>query len=170
MKLANDAVTAVRRRCAWEYRDRRGRAVDPAWAHRLLLLRGADTLSARGWAKLKYILDVDDPSNQIGAAWGIKEQLRALLATTTVADARAARIVLAQYVTTADMAETTKLMRTLDRWWDPIEVFITTRVTNARSEAANLTCKNLKRTGRGYRNQGNYHARIMLHSAAQTTA
>ena len=170
MKLANDAVTAVRRRCAWEYRDRGGRAVDPAWAHRLLLLRGADTLSARGWAKLKYILDVDDPSNQIGAAWGIKEQLRALLATTTVADARAARIVLAQYVTTADMAETTKLMRTLDRWWDPIEVFITTRVTNARSEAANLTCKNLKRTGRGYRNQSNYHARIMLHSAAQMAA
>ena len=30
---------------------------------------------------------------------------------------------------------------------------------NARSEAANLTCKNLKRTGRGYRNQANYHDR-----------
>ena len=170
VKLANDAVTAVRRRCAWEHRDRRGRAVDPAWAHRLLLLRGADTLSPRGWAKLNYILAVDDPSNEIGAAWGIKEQLRALLATTTVAQARAARLVLAEYVKTADMAETTKLMRTLDRWWDPIEVFIETRVTNAKSEAANLTCKNLKRTGRGYRNQANYHARIMLHSAAQTTA
>ncbi len=170
VKLANDAVTAVRRRCSWEERDRRGRAVDPAWAHRLLLLRGADTLSARGWAKLAHVLAVDDPSNEIGAAWGIKEQLRLLLATTTVVDARAARVVLADYVRTADMAETTKLMRTLDRWWDPIEVFIATRVTNARSEAANLTCKNLKRTGRGYRNQANYHARIMLHSAAQKTA
>jgi transposase len=41
---------------------------------------------------------------------------------------------------------------------------------NARSEAANLTCKNLKRTGRGYRDQGNYQARIMLHSAAETAA
>lgn len=49
-----------------------------------------------------------------------------------MADARVARVVLAQYVCDADMAETTKLMRTLDRWWDPIEVFITTRVTNAR--------------------------------------
>ena len=170
VKLANDAVTAVRRRCAWEYRDRRGRAVDPAWAHRLLLLRGADSLSVRGWAKLTYILSVDDPSNEIGAAWGIKEQLRALLATSTVVEARAARTLLAEYVRVADMAETTKLMGTLDRWWDPIEVFIETRVTNARSEAANLTCKNLKRTGRGYRNQGNYHARIMLHSAAQMAA
>jgi transposase len=170
VKLANDAVTAVRRRCAWEYRDRRGRAVDPAWAHRLLLLRGADSLSVRGWAKLKYILAADDPSNEIGAARGIKEQLRLLLATTTVTDARVARGVLAEYVAAADMAETTKLMRTLDRWWDPIEVFVSTRVTNAKSEAANLTCKNLKRTGRGYRNQGNYHARIMLHSAAQMAA
>ena len=81
-----------------------------------------------------------------------------------------ARQVLAQYVRDADMAETTKLMRTLDRWWDPIEVFIETRVTYARSEAPNLTCKNLKRTGRGYRNQSNYHARIMLHGAAQKAA
>jgi transposase len=133
VKLANDAVTAVRRRCAWETRDRRGRAVDPAWAHRLLLLRGADTLSVRGWAKLAYIMAVDDPSNEIGAAWAVKEQLRALLATTTVAEARAARVVLADYVKTADMAETTKLMRTLDRWWEPIEVFIQTRVTNERA-------------------------------------
>ena len=170
VKLANDALTAVRRRCSWEQRDRRGRAVDPAWAHRLLLLRGADTLSARGWAKLKTVLTIDDPTNQIGAAWGIKEQLRNVLRATTLADARAARILLAGYVTAANMPETTKLMRTIDRWWPAVEVFITTRVTNARSEAANLTCKHLKRTGRGYRNQANYHARIMLHSAAKTAS
>ena len=124
VKLANDTVTTVRRPCAWEFRDRRGRAVDPAWAHRLLLLRGANTLSTRGWAKLTHVLAVDDPSNEIGAAWGIKEQLRLLLATTTVAEARAARAVLAEYVAAADMVETTKLLGTMDRWWGPIEVFI----------------------------------------------
>ena len=170
VKLGNDMVTAVRRRCAWETRDRRGRAVDPAWAHRILLVRGADTLSERGRAKLVHVLAVDDPTNEIGAAWGIKEQLRTLLRTRTVAQARAARAVLAEYVRVADMPETTKLLRTLNRWWPAIEVFITTGITNARSEAANLTCKNLKRTGRGYRNQTNYHARIMLHSAARTAA
>jgi transposase len=170
VKLANDMVTAVRRRCAWTLRDRRGRAVDPAWAHRLLLLRGADTLTTRGWARLGAVLRDDDPTNEIGAAWGIKEQLRNLLRARTVADARAARVVLAEYVRLADLPEATKLARTIDRWWYPIEVFITTRVTNARSEAANLTCKHIKRTGRGYRNQANYHARIMLHSAARTAA
>ncbi len=170
MKLANDTVTAVRRRCSWEQRDRRGRAVDPAWAHRLLLLRGADTLTAGGWARLKTVLAGDDPTNEIGAAWAVKEQLRTVLRARTLAEARAVRAVLAGYVATADMPETTRLMRTIDRWWPAIEVFIATRVTNARSEAANLTCKHLKRTGRGYRNQANYHARIMLHSAARTAA
>ena len=133
-------------------------------------MRGADTLSPRGWARLKAVLAADDPTNEIGAAWGVKEQLRMLLRTTTVAEARAARAVLAESVRIADMPETTRLLRTLDAWWPAIEVFITTRVTNARSEAANLTCKNLKRSGRGYRNQRNYHARIMLHSAARTAA
>ncbi|MEX5433705.1 transposase, partial [Klebsiella michiganensis] len=98
IKLANDMVTAVRRRCAWQTWNRRGRAVDPAWAHRLLLLRGADTLSDRGWARLKAVLAADDPTNEIGAAWGIKEQLRMLLRCTTVAEARAARAVLAESV------------------------------------------------------------------------
>jgi transposase len=170
VKLSNDMVTAVRRRCAWETRDRRGHAVDPAWAHRILLLRGADTLSERGQARLVHVLATDDPTNEIGAAWGIKEQLRTLLRASTLAEARAARAVLAEYVAIADMPESTKLLRTLTRWWPAIEVFITTRVTNAKSEAANLTCKNLKRTARGYRNQANYHARIMLHSAARTAA
>ena len=87
-----------------------------------------------------------------------------------MAQARAARAVRTEYVRIADMPEATKLLRTLDRWWPPIEVFIITRITNAKSEAANLTCKNLKRTARGYRNQANYHARIMLHSAARTAA
>ena len=163
VKLGNDAVTAVRRRCAWEHRDRRGRAVDPAWAHRLLLLRGAGTLSVRGWAKLIHVLAVDDPSNEIGAAWGIKEQLRLLLRTTTVADARAARTVLAEYVTAADMPETTKLLRTIDRWRDPIEVFITTGVTNARTEGINRLIKQVKRSACGFRNPANGHRRIRFH-------
>ncbi|MGP5587112.1 transposase, partial [Glutamicibacter ardleyensis] len=43
--------------------------------------------------------------------------------------------------------------------------FIRTRLTNARSEAANLTAKNLKRIGRGYRNHDHYRVRILLYTA-----
>ena len=34
VKLANDAVTRVRRRVIWEQKGRRGRKIDPAWANR----------------------------------------------------------------------------------------------------------------------------------------
>ena len=37
-----------------------------------------------------------------------------------------------------------------------------TRMTNARTEAANLHAKNIKRAGRGYVNHHNYRARILL--------
>ena len=53
---------------------------------------------------------------------------------------------------------------------DAIEVLIVTGVTNARTEAANTSIKQLKRTGRGYRNPAHYRARILLASAARSAA
>jgi transposase len=47
VQLANLMVTRVRQRLVREREQRRGRKLDPAWAHRALLLRGYDTLSAR---------------------------------------------------------------------------------------------------------------------------
>ena len=48
VQLANLMVTRVRQRLVREREQRRGRKIDPAWAHRTLLLRGYDTLSQRG--------------------------------------------------------------------------------------------------------------------------
>ncbi len=170
VKLANDMLTAVRRRVSWDRHDRRGRQIDLAWAHRLLLLRGYDTLSARGRARLDDVLAADDPTKEIGAAWGVKEQLRLVLACTTLADAKAARRALNKYVGWAAMPETTRLKKTIDAWWPEIETFILTRATNARTEAANVTIKNIKRTGRGYRSPTNYRCRIMAYNAARSVA
>ena len=50
-KLANDAVTKVRRRVIWEQHNRRGRKIDPAWANRCRLLTGSERLSAKGFNK-----------------------------------------------------------------------------------------------------------------------
>ena len=68
------------------------------------------------------------------------------------------------------MPETTRLRKTIDAWWPQIETFILTRVTNAKTEAANVTIKNIKRAGRGYRSTTNYTTRIMLYNAARTAA
>ena len=43
-------------------------------------------------------------------------------------------------------------------------------VTNARTEAANLNAKNIKRAGRGYVNHDNYRARILLAATVKNAA
>jgi transposase len=170
VKLGNDMLTGVRRRVSWDRHDRRGRKADPAWAHRLLLLRGYNTLSEAGKAKLDKVLHADDPTQEIGAAWGIKEQLRLTLMAPAVAIARDRRRMFDLYVLGAQLPEANRLMKTIDSWWPEIETFIDTRATNARTEAANVTIKNIKRTGRGYRSHANYRSRIMLYNAARTAA
>jgi len=168
--LANAALTAVRQRLVREQKGRRGRLVDPTWANLRLLLRGADTPSVGGWARLEKVFGHDDPTDELGAAWGIKEQVRRLLKTSSLADAREAKMLLGHYVQVADMPETDRLWNTICQWWSEIEVLLVTGVTNARTEAANTSIKNIKRTGRGFRNPSNYKARILLRSAATKEA
>ncbi len=38
----------------------------------MLLLRGYNTLSARGRDRLEAVLATDDPTGELGAAWGVK--------------------------------------------------------------------------------------------------
>jgi len=73
-------------------------------------------------------------------------------------------------VVAASMPETNRLWKTLNSWWRAIEVLTVTGVTNARTEAANTSIKQLKRSGRGYRNAAHYRARILLTSAGRTAA
>ncbi|MCW2562443.1 MAG: hypothetical protein JWQ31_1003 [Mycobacterium sp.] len=52
VKLANDALTKVRRRITWDLRERRGRKIDPEWANRRRLLRVRERLSQGSFAKM----------------------------------------------------------------------------------------------------------------------
>ncbi len=168
VRLANLMLTRVRQRVAREQLGHRGRKDDVAWAHRLLLLRAGDQLSPGAAHRLEQVFAEDDPTGEIQAAWHVKEALRALLASPDLDTAEAARQRLRAYVHAADMPETSRLSDTITTWWKPIEVFITTGVTNARTEAANTMVKHIKRTGRGFRNPENYQTRILLRSAHQT--
>lgn len=143
VQLANLMVTRVRQRLVRDREHRRGRKVDPAWAHRMLLLRGYDTLSARPRDRLDQVFATDDPTDELSAVWGVKEQLRRLLKARTLEQARAEKMTLGRYVLAADMNETTRLWNTVCAWWPAIEVLLTTRVTNARTEAANTGIKHI---------------------------
>ena len=92
------------------------------------------------------------------------------MACTTLAAARQAKTRFDTYITWADLPEMTRLQKTINVWWKEIEVFIATRVANARTEAANLAIKNIKRTGRGYRSTIGYRSRVMLYNATRSAA
>jgi transposase len=61
-----------------------------------------------------------------------------------------------QYVAWAQIPEPDRLKKTIDGWWPEIETFILTRTTNAKTEAGNVTIKNIKRTGRRYRSPASW--------------
>jgi len=88
----------------------------------------------------------------------------------TGAAASEAKMLLGHYVMAAEMPETDRLWNNICAWWPEIAVLTVTGVTNAGTEAANTTIKNVKRTGRGLRNPNNYKARILLSSAAKRAA
>ena len=114
--------------------------MDPACANRRLLLRAGNTLGTAALARLKATLRADDPSDDIGAAWGVKEQLRRLLTSGSLAEAHEHRMRLGAFVLAADMPETDRLWATINTWWEAIEILVT-GVTNARTEAANTGIK-----------------------------
>ncbi|MBD4645819.1 ISL3 family transposase, partial [Xanthomonas citri pv. citri] len=120
-----------------------------------------------GLRRLEHVLD-DDAYEQVAAAWAVKEHLRRILNAPTVAAAQNARIDFELTVAAAGLPEADRLSATVGKWWVEIKVFIRTRVTNARTEAANTAIKQVKRTGRGFRNQTNYQSRILARSFRRT--
>ena len=164
---AGEMLTEVRQRVTREVLGRRGRKEDSVWAHRMLLLRAGDRLTDAGLHRLEQVFD-DEDYEQVAAAWAVKERLRALLAARDIPAVQNARIDFEMAVAAADMAETDKLAATVGNWWTEIKVFVRTQVTNARTESANTGIKQIKRTGRGYRNPAHYQGRILLRSARRT--
>jgi len=164
VRLANEMVTDVRQRVAREQLGRRGRKADPAWANRRLLLRAGDRLPPRALDRLtRTFVPASDPTGELGAAWGVKERLRMLLAARdrhTVAH-RLHRF--HETVLAADLPEATRLARTVDAWWPQIQAFCETRITNARTEGTNRMIKDAARIAFGFRNLDNQRRRVRFH-------
>jgi transposase len=170
--LANKAVTAVRQRVTRDLLDRRGRKTDPTWANRRLLLRGHERLSEPALARMWNGCVDHDPTGQILSAWIAKEELRALCATAARGGHHddIARGLYAFYGWCADarIPELITLAETIETWWPAIEVFLTTGITNARTEGTNRLIKQVKRAACGFRNRENYRRRVRLHCTRQT--
>jgi transposase len=170
--LANKAVTTVRQRVTQDLLGRRGRTLDPAWVNRRLLLRGSERLSQAALARVWNGCVDADPSGQILSAWIAKEELRALCATAAQGghreDIHQQLWAFYRWCADADIPELTTLAETIETWWPAIEVFLTTGITNARTEGTNRLIKQVKRAACGFRNRENYRRRVRLHCTRQT--
>jgi hypothetical protein len=175
--LANKAVTAVRQRVIRDLLGRRGRTPDPAWANRRLLLHGREPLSEAALARMWNGCDVDgcvdhDPSGQILSAWIAKEELRALCATAARGghrhEIRDRLWAFYSWCADAQIPELTTLAETIQTWWPAVEVFLSTGLTNARTEGTNRLIKQVKRAACGFRNRENYRRRVRLHCTRRT--
>src|SRR5699024_3043668 len=103
IRLANEMVTTVRRRGAWEVHGRRGRQVDSPWRYRKLLTCAGNRLTVRQRARLQTILDADV---ELAVAWGIKEHVRQLMAARDTASFQRAWAALD--VLTGDVGQSTE--------------------------------------------------------------
>jgi transposase len=163
--LANQMVSEVRQRVTRDLLGRRGTVADPVWVNRRLLLTAAEHLSPRQWRRLGAMLDNCDPTGEIGAAWGVKERLRMLLAEAERSKIRWRLADFYDAAIDAQLPEATRLAETIQTWWPAILVALTEDASNARTEGFNRIIKQTKRVGCGYRNMINYQRRILSHIA-----
>lgn len=164
VRLANQALTDVRRRVSWDTNGRRGRKTDPAWAARRRLLRGRERLTHAQFAKMWNDLIDGDETGQILTAWIAKEELRGLLATARTGGQRhdvAHRLHrFNDWCARSDMPELERLATTIEGWWPEVLGFLQTGITNAGTEATNRTVKTTARTAYGFRNLDNQRRRV----------
>lgn len=163
VRLANAAVTKARQRVQQETLAHRGWTGDPLYGIRKLLLMGAERVDERGWQRIHTGLAAGDPTDAVTNTWVAKEKVRdvyltndAQLAAERLDDAIA-------WCTDHDSGpELATLAKTLRRWRPEILARHSTGASNGRVEAANLLIKQVKRSGRGFRNIDNYRLRILL--------
>ncbi len=124
---------------------------------------GAEHLDERGWERLRQALRDGDPDGHVQDARVAKEFVRDIYLTDDPADANAALDRAIDWCADPDAGpELRTLAKTLCRWRPEILAHHTTGASNGKVEAANLTIKQVKRSGRGFRNLDNYRLRILL--------
>lgn len=157
---------------------RRARKGDPEWKVRGLLRRNKEDLTPEQLDRLRTELEgTGTYGKQTYQGWQAKELLRDLLRLTFkhshVTPCRAA-IAQARYTFQAFCAarpylpELVSLAEAADEWWDGIEAYILTGITNAGSEGTNRLIKLDARLAAGYRNPANQRLRARAATTRKT--
>jgi len=78
-------LTKVRQLVSREQNGRRGLKTDKTWAQRQWLLRDYDTLPVACNQRVDEVFATDGPTQELVAAWGVKEAVRLVLSATNPA-------------------------------------------------------------------------------------
>src|SRR3546814_99718 len=112
-------------------------------------------------------LAAGDPDDALAAAWTGKEKVRNVYLTDDLTEATdALEDAIARCSDPDSGPELARLLKTLRRWRSEIQNHHRTGASNGPVEAANLLIKQVKRSGRGFRNVKNYRLRILLAGGA----
>lgn len=171
VQLATKAVGDVRRAATRAKYGRRGRAKDPEYGIKNLLIRNLEHLTPGHFDKIMDRLPADRHGQRIGAAWIAKEKLRdalnlrARIRRSTPPERQVRDRLHRFYAWCADhddIAELVTLATTISRWQDEIVAAVLTGVTNARSEGLNRVAKLQARNAYGLRNPANQRRRVRI--------
>jgi transposase len=147
-------VIALASRALREVRGERRRPGNIAW----LLQRGVERLGDRDRQRLAEALARDAP---LRAAWILKEELRALYRTATIARADRALDRWIMEASTSRLAPFVRTATTFHHWRTEILNYWQHRITNALVEGKHNRVKVLKRRAYGYRNDRTFQLRIL---------
>ena len=168
VRVANRCVDKVRRRVQNATLGHRGRADDPLYRIRKLLLTGGERLNDRGHDRVLLGLRVGDPHDELLGAWLAKESVRDIYLTDSVVDAAVIIDKAIAGCAADDVEEIRSLGATLASWRTEILAHHTTAASNGPTEGLNLMVKKVKRCGHGFRTFDNYRLRVLLYAGGVT--
>ncbi len=145
VRLTNEMVTDVRQRVAREQLGRRGTPPTRPGCTAGCCSPPGPGSHPDSCAGCSGCLPLTTRRTRSGAAWGLKELLRRLLAAREPADLRARLWAFYSACAAGDMPETSRLATTIETWWPHVLVFLQLGVTKARTEGFNRIIKQVKR-------------------------
>ena len=165
MRHAIAALDGVRRRVQNQRLGHRGRAGDPLYRSRKLLVMGATATDPELTARLEGLLALGDPDGEVAFAYSVKEAVAAFYAT---GDKEQAADLLRDIIETASKKsapfEVQRLARTLRNWFESIVAWHEARVSNGPTEGMNNLLKRVKRVAFGFSNFENFRIRALLYA------
>lgn len=165
MRHAILAVDQVRRRVQQQRLGHRGRAGDPLYKARELLVIKATTRDPELQERLEGLLALGDSDGEVTFAYSVKEAVAQFYETN---DPEVAADLLRDIIDVGSKRsapfEVRRLARTLRNWFESIVAWHRARVSNGPTEGMNNLLKRVKRVAFGFTNFENFRIRALLYA------